>query len=80
MSSKILLVLFCALKIVFAQKCSIIYDDKNAFKTVQCINVMSMMDIADEIKGNWTSLEIVNRPTHAQFSNDAGEFSRSEIS
>lgn len=67
------LIIFCAvLKISFAQKCTSIVDSRNVTQTVKCTNVMSMNDIADEIKSNWASLRIVNKAAHPYFSNIAG--------
>lgn len=68
---KKLFVLFCVLELSFGEKCSVIVD--NGLKKVQCINVVSMMDIVDEIKSNWTYIEIVNQASHAKFSNNAGK-------
>lgn len=71
---KLILVAFCVLKIVLGQKCLVVEDVKNiAPKKIRCNNVVSMMDIADEIKSNWTHIEIVNQASHAQFSNKAGK-------
>lgn len=55
-----------------AQKCSSFYDDKNVFLTVNCVNLRSMVDIADEIRGNWTSITVVNKASHTEFANNAG--------
>lgn len=54
-----------------AEKCKYVYIESE-FQTVECINVMSMMEIADEIKSNWSSVSIINKATHTQFSNFAG--------
>jgi hypothetical protein len=71
--SQILLVLFFGLQITLAQKCLLKSDGQNAFKTVVCNNVVSMNDIATEIRGNWTSVKVINDANHAQFSNVAGK-------
>lgn len=70
--SKIFLIFLCAIRFSSAHKCSYILDDKNVFKTVRCIDVNSINDVADEMRGNWSSLQIVNRATHTQFSNAVG--------
>jgi hypothetical protein len=31
-----------------------------------------MVDIAEEIRGNWTSINVINKATHTQFINNAG--------
>lgn len=72
MSKIFLIFLFCASEIVQAEKCSYVFDAKNVFKTVQCLNVASMRGIADEIRENWTSIEIVNRGANAHFAINPG--------
>lgn len=72
---KIFILFFvCISQIVVAQKCSYIFDDKNVFQNVQCSNLGSLIDVADEIQSNWTSVKVVNRASHPQFSNNAGKF------
>lgn len=39
---------------------------------MQCVNLGSMVDIADEIRGNWTSIAVINKASHTQFNNNAG--------
>lgn len=74
MSKIFLLIFVCILQVVVAaQKCSYIFDDKNVFETVQCVNLASFIDIADEIQGNWTSVKVVNRVSNPHFSNNAGK-------
>lgn len=60
------------LKFSSAQKCSTVFDSRNVTQIVECTNVMSMNDIASEIKKDWSYVRIINRATHTQFSNSAG--------
>lgn len=70
--SKLYVLLICVLKIVLSQKCSSVFDAKNVFKTMNCVNLLSMVDIAEEIRENWTSITVINKASHTKFNNNAG--------
>jgi hypothetical protein len=68
----IVLVLFAGA--LTAQKCTKVFDEKNVnvVKTMQCVNLRTMVDISEEIRENWTSIAVVNKASHPTFSNNAG--------
>lgn len=70
---QILIIFILAIaKLSLALKCSITLDSRNVSQIVECINVKSMNDIADEIGKDFSYVRIINRATHTQFSNTAG--------
>lgn len=73
MKKSLFLFLTCLItNLVIAQKCSKVQDSRNVTEIVECINVSSMNDIASEIKSDWSYVRIINRATHTEFSNTAG--------
>lgn len=64
--------IYLIINLAIAQKCSKVQDSRNVSQIVECVNLLSMSDIATEIKSDWAYVRIVNRVTHTQFSNAAG--------
>lgn len=64
--------IFLIINLAIAQKCSKVQDSRNVSQIFECVNVLTMNDIASEIKSDWNYVRIVNRVTHTQFSNAAG--------
>lgn len=69
---KLILILFFV-QLVSLQKCTYTYDQTNVFESVQCKNVNSLLDFGDEIQGNWTKVDIINK-VGLQFSITSGMF------
>ena len=64
--------IFLIINLAIAQKCLKVQDSRNVSQIFECVNVLTMNDIASEINSDWSYVRIVNRVTHTQFSNAAG--------
>ena len=64
--------IFVIINLAIAQKCLKVQDSRNVSQIFECVNVLTMNDIASEINSDWSYVRIVNRVTHTQFSNAAG--------
>lgn len=79
MKSFLVFLILSFLKLLSAQKCSKVFDNRNVTQIIECTNVMSMNDIANEIQSDWIYVKIKNSATHTQFSNSAGKIKKFQM-